>query len=37
LKAIGFLVGKVMQSSKGKANPAEVQKIMRKRLGVSDE
>lgn len=32
LKAIGFLVGQVMKESKGKANPAIVQKIIRDML-----
>lgn len=31
-KAIGFLVGQVMRESHGKANPAEVQKILREKL-----
>ncbi len=34
MKAIGFLVGQVMKVSKGKANPAEVQKMLRQKLGV---
>lgn len=34
MKAIGFLVGQVMKVSQGKANPAEVQKIIRTKLGV---
>lgn len=34
LKAIGFLVGQVMKHSKGKANPALAQKLIRKKLGV---
>ncbi len=34
MKAIGFLVGQVMKESKGKANPAMVQKIIRDKLGV---
>jgi aspartyl-tRNA(Asn)/glutamyl-tRNA(Gln) amidotransferase subunit B len=33
-KAIGFLVGQVMKQSKGKANPALVQKLIRKQLGI---
>lgn len=33
-KAIGFLVGQVMKASKGKANPALAQKLIRKQLGV---
>lgn len=32
MKAIGFLVGQVMKLSQGKANPSEVQKILRKKL-----
>ena len=32
VKVIGFLVGQVMKESKGKANPAEAQKIIRKLL-----
>ena len=31
-KVIGFLVGQVMKESKGKANPAVVQQILRKKL-----
>ena len=31
-KVIGFLVGKVMQASKGKANPAEVNKLFKAKL-----
>lgn len=31
-KAIGFLVGQVMKQSKGKANPAMVSELLRKRL-----
>ncbi|MDO4507787.1 MAG: Asp-tRNA(Asn)/Glu-tRNA(Gln) amidotransferase subunit GatB [Candidatus Saccharibacteria bacterium] len=31
-KVIGFLVGQVMRESKGKANPAAVQEILRKKL-----
>lgn len=34
IKAIGFLVGLVMKESKGKANPAEVQRIIKAKLGV---
>jgi aspartyl-tRNA(Asn)/glutamyl-tRNA(Gln) amidotransferase subunit B len=34
IKVIGFLVGQVMKESKGKANPAMVQKIIRQKLGV---
>ncbi len=34
MKAIGFLVGQVMKASAGKANPAEVQKILKSKLGV---
>ncbi len=34
LKAVGFLVGLVMKESKGKANPAEVQRIIKSKLGV---
>jgi aspartyl-tRNA(Asn)/glutamyl-tRNA(Gln) amidotransferase subunit B len=34
MKAIGFLVGQVMKESKGQANPAMVQKIIRDKLGV---
>lgn len=33
-KVIGFLVGRVMQASKGKANPGLVQKIIKERLTV---
>lgn len=33
-KAIGFLVGQVMKSSGGKANPAMVQQIIKTQLGV---
>jgi aspartyl-tRNA(Asn)/glutamyl-tRNA(Gln) amidotransferase subunit B len=32
MKAIGYLVGKVMKESKGKANPGIVQKIIKERL-----
>ena len=31
-KVIGFLVGQVMKASKGKANPAVVQQILRQKL-----
>ncbi len=34
-KAIGFLVGQVMQASKGKANPALAQQLIRKQLNIS--
>jgi aspartyl-tRNA(Asn)/glutamyl-tRNA(Gln) amidotransferase subunit B len=34
LKAIGFLVGQVMKLSKGRANPAKVQELIKKQLGV---
>jgi len=34
MKVIGFLVGQVMKESKGKANPAMVQKLIREELGV---
>jgi len=34
LKAIGFLVGQVMKESAGKANPAVVQQLIKKQLGV---
>lgn len=34
LKAIGFLIGQVMQQSQGRANPSLAQKIIKKRLGV---
>lgn len=33
LKAIGFLVGQVMKASQGKANPAVVQQLLKKKLG----
>lgn len=33
-KAIGFLVGKVMKQSGGKANPSLVQQLIRKHIGV---
>lgn len=32
-KAIGFLIGKVMQASQGQANPAMAQKLIKKHLG----
>jgi aspartyl-tRNA(Asn)/glutamyl-tRNA(Gln) amidotransferase subunit B len=35
LKAIGFLVGQVMQKSGGQANPALAQKIIKKQLNIS--
>jgi aspartyl-tRNA(Asn)/glutamyl-tRNA(Gln) amidotransferase subunit B len=34
MKAIGFLVGQVMKETQGKANPAVVQQILKKQLGV---
>jgi aspartyl-tRNA(Asn)/glutamyl-tRNA(Gln) amidotransferase subunit B len=34
IKAIGFLVGQVMKASQGKANPAVVQQLIKKLLGV---
>lgn len=34
MKAIGFLVGQVMKASKGKANPALAQKLLKEQLGV---
>ena len=34
LKAMGFLVGQVMKASKGRANPAIVQDLIKKQLGV---
>lgn len=34
LKAIGFLVGQVMKLSQGRANPAVVQDLIKKQLGV---
>lgn len=34
MKAIGFLVGQVMKESKGKANPALAQQLIRKQLGL---
>jgi aspartyl-tRNA(Asn)/glutamyl-tRNA(Gln) amidotransferase subunit B len=33
MKAIGFLVGQVMKESKGKANPALAQQLIKKQLG----
>lgn len=33
-KAIGFLVGQSMKQSKGKANPAVIQKIVKEKLGL---
>lgn len=37
MKAIGFLVGQVMKQSKGKANPALAQKIIKQQIGAYDE
>jgi aspartyl-tRNA(Asn)/glutamyl-tRNA(Gln) amidotransferase subunit B len=34
MKAIGFLVGQVMKQSQGRANPAKVQELLKKQLGV---
>ncbi len=34
MKAIGYLVGQVMKASKGKANPALAQQLVRKELGL---
>lgn len=34
LKAIGFLVGQVMKNSGGRANPAVVQELIKKQIGV---
>ncbi len=34
MKAIGFLVGQVMKQSKGKANPAMAQEVIKKQLGL---
>lgn len=34
MKAIGFLVGQVMKESKGKANPALAQKLIKEELGL---
>jgi aspartyl-tRNA(Asn)/glutamyl-tRNA(Gln) amidotransferase subunit B len=34
MKAIGFLVGQVMKASAGKANPAKVQELIKKQLGI---
>jgi aspartyl-tRNA(Asn)/glutamyl-tRNA(Gln) amidotransferase subunit B len=31
-KLLGFFVGKVMQETRGKANPAEVNRILKERL-----
>ena len=31
-KAIGFLVGQIMKKSKGKANPALAQKLIREKI-----
>jgi aspartyl-tRNA(Asn)/glutamyl-tRNA(Gln) amidotransferase subunit B len=33
-KTIGWFVGQVMKSSAGKANPAVVNEILRKKLGI---
>lgn len=33
-KAIGFLVGQVMKASRGKANPAMAQELIKKQLGI---
>ncbi len=35
-KAFGFLMGQVMQMSKGAATPAEVQKLLREKLGAAE-
>lgn len=35
MKAIGFLVGQVMKLSNGKANPALIQELLKKKLGIS--
>jgi Asp-tRNA(Asn)/Glu-tRNA(Gln) amidotransferase B subunit len=32
-KAFGFLMGQVMQASRGAAQPAEVRRLLRERLG----
>ncbi len=32
-KVLGFLVGQVMKASKGKANPAMVNKLLKKKMG----
>ena len=34
MKAIGFLVGQVMKQSQGRANPAKVQELIKKQLGI---
>jgi aspartyl-tRNA(Asn)/glutamyl-tRNA(Gln) amidotransferase subunit B len=34
MKAIGFLVGQVMKASKGKANPALAQQLIKRQLGI---
>jgi aspartyl-tRNA(Asn)/glutamyl-tRNA(Gln) amidotransferase subunit B len=34
MKAIGFLVGQIMKQSRGKANPAMAQKVIRSKIGV---
>ncbi len=34
MKAIGFLVGQIMKESKGQANPALTQKLIKKQLGL---
>lgn len=34
IKAIGFLVGQIMKSSKGKANPGLAQQLIKKQLGI---
>ena len=34
-KVIGFLVGKVMQATKGQANPAMVNKLLKEKIGKS--
>ncbi|HSW37270.1 MAG TPA: Asp-tRNA(Asn)/Glu-tRNA(Gln) amidotransferase subunit GatB [Candidatus Saccharimonadales bacterium] len=34
MRAIGFLVGQIMKASKGQANPALAQKLIKKQLGV---
>ena len=34
MKAIGFLVGQVMTQSQGRANPAKVQELIKKQLGI---
>ena len=34
MKAIGFLVGQVMKASAGRANPAKVQELIKKQLGI---